>query len=340
MDNSTRMPERTSLEEEQKIMNVPISVIEQQDFNREIITQGKIKSRFRSDVAFEINEQITAIHIRTGEYVKKGQLLAELQDVKYRLALEKVEQQMQQAQLKIEEKLISLGYELGKDTIPPQLLERLSIQYNIGGYENEKKLANHNLAQTRIYAPISGVVANLEAQAGNYSSRYKKLCTIIDNRNLQVVFPILETELMEIEPGMPLLIKPLYQVEKKYRGKVAAINPEVNEFGMLEVMASIDNTDRYLLEGMKVQVYLQKEIPGQLVVTKKAVVDKQGKQVVFTYEGGHAHWNYVEIEHENSDYYTIKKGLESRDTIIVDQNLYLVHLEKVNPVFSQSQPNE
>jgi len=76
---------------------------------------------------------------------------------------------------------------------------------------------------------------------------------------------------------------------------------------------------------MNVKVLVGNSVPAQLVVPKEAVVIRQGKQVVFTYEDGHAKWHYVKTGYENSREYTIEEGLEEGAQVIITNNLNLGH---------------
>ena len=62
-------------------------------------------------------------------------------------------------------------------------------------------VAEYNYNNTRIYAPISGIVANLEAMRWNPSQNYKSLCTIIFDEVMEVEFPVIESEYGFIDKG-------------------------------------------------------------------------------------------------------------------------------------------
>lgn len=327
--------ERTQVSGSEEAERVSVQRLYRQNFNGEIISQGNIKSRYRSDVAFEVVGKIEKIYIQVGQRVKKGQVLARLDNFIFKHELEKIEQKIAQAQFNIEEKLISLGFETNGDSIDKTLMDRLAIEFNLNAYQTDRKLAEYQLEKSKIKAPISGIVSEVEAQAGNWTSNYEKLCTIIGDDDLQVVFPILESEIMFVKANQLIIFHPLYQIDKKYEGRIIAITPEVDEYGMLTTYASIKESNKSLFEGMKVRIYIQEKIPNQLVVPKSAVVDRQGQQLVFTCKNGLAHWNYVQLGQENSQFYTIKEGLLEGDTIIIDNNLYLSHLERVIPFFKE-----
>lgn len=314
----------------QKVTTVETLVLKRRPFQKEIISQGKIEARYYSDVTFDLTERIEEVRVETGQRVHKGDLLARLRDFEPRNQLQKIDHQIEKARVDLEAKLISLGY-APEDSlqIPPAVLKTARLESNLAGLEIDRALALFKLESAQVRAPISGIVAEVEAQAGNLSSSYKKLCTIIDDGRLEAVFPILEQELPLVQEGQKVIVRPLHTPGKSYAAVISAYLPQVDEQGMIKVFARLPRPDNRLLDGMHATVYIREEVNAQLVVPKAAVVDRQGRLVVFVHKDGQAHWNYVQIGLENSDSYTISEGLREGDEVIVSNNFHLAHLEKV-----------
>lgn len=309
---------------------VTTATLTPQTFRKELISQGTIRARYRIDVSFDLNERIEAVLIETGQRVNKGAILARLNDFEWRNQLQKIDHQIEQAKIQLEAKLISLGYS-GQDSlnIPPAILKTARLESNLDGLEIERAMAKYKLEQTLIKAPISGIVAEVEAQAGTSSSASSKLCTIIDDRHLDAIFPVLEQELTLVRKGQRVSIEPLHKAGKRYPAKIRTYQPQVDQQGMVQVFARLPQPEAALLDGMHVTVYIEEAVSAQLVVPKSAVVDRQGRQVVFVHKDGQALWNYVQIGLENSDAYTIAEGLEAGDEVIISNNFHLAHLETV-----------
>lgn len=314
----------------EEITAVKTLVLSPRAFQKEIISQGKIEAKYASEVTFDLQEQIEEIFVETGQRVKKGALLARLSNFEWANQLKKIDHQIEQAKVNLEAKLIALGYSL-EDTlrIPPTILKTARLESNLDGLKIERSLIHYKLGKTKVYAPISGIVGEVEAQAGNHSSAYKKLCTIINDQQLETVFPILEQELPLVRKGQKVKVKPLYRQEQSYESIISAYMPQVDQHGMIKVYAKIVKPAGQLLDGMHVTVYVEDQVSHQLVVPKTAVVDRQNRQVVFVHKDGQALWNYVQIGLENSGFYTITEGLKAGDEVIVSNNFHLVHLERV-----------
>lgn len=62
-----------------------------------------------------------------------------------------------------------------------------------------------------------------------------------------------------------------------------------------------------------------------VIVPKSAVVIRNGKAVIFTYEAGLAKWNYVVVGRDNGKEVEILDGLVEGMKVIINNNLQLAH---------------
>ena len=325
------------LPEEKKITknNQTITVVETQllqprDFSLEITSIGTITASRFVNVTFPLSLPIEMVDVKVGQKVKKGQLLAKLNHFNQEQELAKLKVRIQQAEMELDAMLIGRGYEPSeKDSVPELLLNNLILESNLPALEIDQALLEKQIQDCYIKAPLDGVVVDVEGQEGGIGSSYPRLCKIIDQGSLEVLFPILESELISVKEGNALEVIPLYNQSKRYTGRVTKIRPQVNEDGSILVYAKINGLQEGLLDGMSVKVLLKKTIPRQLVVPKTAVLDRQDRLVAFTVKSGLAHWNYVEVGLENTDQYTIKAGVNAGDTIIVSNTFNLAHLQEL-----------
>jgi RND family efflux transporter MFP subunit len=148
----------------------------------------------------------------------------------------------------------------------------------------------------------------------------------MDTRQMEVHFGMLETELEMMAVGTAVEVAPYAFPCKKFTGSIYEINPSVDGNGMIQVVAIVQNPEGVLLDGMNANVMVKNKIPGQLVIPKEAVLDRQGRQMVFTLKNDSiAQWIYVKTGLENLNQVTIADGLSSGDTVIVGNNFNLGH---------------
>jgi RND family efflux transporter MFP subunit len=175
-------------------------------------------------------------------------------------------------------------------------------------------------------APISGVVANLEARANNPSSAFNKCCEVLNDRLMKVDFMVLEGEMGMIAAGQKVEVIPFANTVERAFGAITAINPSVDANGMIQVTAQVDNPTGKLMDGMNVKVLVKREVPNCIVIPKSAVLYRQNRKVVFVSENNKAIWVYVEVGLENSTEVTITdNSLTEGQQVIVTNNLNLAH---------------
>ena len=231
---------------------------------------------------------------------------------------------MKQSYLEWQNILYGQGYTPGQlDSVPTAISEIAAIRSGYAQSKVQYELAQYELEHATITAPFDGVVANLYNKAHNQPTSSAPFCRIIDTRNMEVEFSVLENELLTLAVGSSVSVRPYAGSNQTYTGSISEINPTVDARGMVKVKARIANGSK-LYEGMNVRIHVRYAIPEQHVVPKTAVVLRNGRQVVFTEREGYAHWNYVQTIHENSDSYTVD-GLKEGDRVIISGNINMAH---------------
>jgi RND family efflux transporter MFP subunit len=201
------------------------------------------------------------------------------------------------------------------------------------------ELARYEEEQATLTAPFDGMVANLNSRPYNQANTSEAFCTLIGTRGMEADFTVLENELSLIKSGDRVIIAPYSEPGAQYEGRVAQINPYVDDKGMVKVKASVPGAAQArLFNGMNVRIHVYRELQRELVIPKSAVVLRSGRQVVFTLKDGHAMWNYVTTGLENGDSYTVNErgtgteGLNAGDAVIISGNVNLAHKTPVSVV--------
>lgn len=324
------LEEKTSIETKPQRIAITTKVIESKDFKKEITANGVVEALQKSEIRFKTSERISAIRVKNGQRVSKGETIAVLDNAILANQVENAKIELDKAKRKLQEEKIN--YSIGgtyNDTIDSKILKNLKIKSGV--YEAENVLENAKLLfnQTIIKAPFSGVVANIDVKTGDFITSSDIFCILINSHDLEVVFSVLENELSFLEITQEVSIKPFANPDISYKGFITEINPLVDENGLIKVKAKIDLVGAKLFDGMNVKVTIFTPIKNVIVIPKKALVLRSNREVVFTYKNGLAKWNYVKILDENSSNYALKEGVKIGDTIIVSGNINLAHDAKV-----------
>jgi RND family efflux transporter MFP subunit len=320
-ENLEEMARRTSHPEAVLVKTVQL---EPSTFFHELISNGKVYSSEKAVIPFKVSGIIKELLVQNGQKVKTGDLLAVIEDFDYKTKLIQAKQGLEKAEINFKDDLLSNFTTSDTTNLSAAKIKISRIRSGLNDAVTALSIAEYNYNNTRIYAPLNGVVANLEAKQWNPSQNYKNLCTIIFDEIMEVEFPVIESEYSFISTGMLIGIVPFINDSSLISGRITEINPQVDENGMVKVKAEFKNNGR-LIDGMNVKIVIRKPVPNRFVVPKEALVIRQGKDVIFVRQDSLAIWKYVTVEFENSTSMSIKEGLSQGDLVIISGNINLAH---------------
>lgn len=316
-----------------KLLSVDVKTkhVQQEPFSLELVANGKLMTNKRADLRFQISGIILNILVNEGQQVMAGQLIGELDNTEQESALRQSTLDYRKAQLDYEDQLLRLGYRLADSaSLDVNVKNTTRLRSGLANAEINLQRAKKHLAETKLYSPFTGKIANLKAKKYN-STGSDPICTLIDDQKLIAEFKVLEQEIPFIKNTQGVVLTAFSLPDKSYQGSIVSINPLVDEGGMVTVKANVSNTGS-LLDGMSVRIVARRIVDRFITVPKEAVLDRQGRKVVFTLLDSIAKWNYVEIAHENSTHYAIASGLKPNDEVIYDGNFNLAHDKKVDRI--------
>lgn len=324
--------ERPTLLDQQNM--VEVQILEETIFPKHLLSNGKLRALRKSELKFNVPGKIKKLNVRNGNKVRAGEVIARLEPFEYRRQLQSARTAFEKAQLDLQDILIGQGYDLADSaSISPAIFHAASIRSGYTAAKGQLEEARFKLRSTVLKAPFDGLVANLKQRLFETANTSETFCMVIDDSKFEVEFQLVESEIADVRVDDPVKVMP-YALNREYEGRITVVNPVIDEHGLITVKAVIDNSGE-LLEGMNVEVTVEKEVPGQMVVPKAAVVLRQNQEVLFKYVNGKAYWTYVKTGLENSDSYTVQahpdKGgsLQPGDTIIISGNLNLAHESSV-----------
>ncbi|TWO31562.1 efflux RND transporter periplasmic adaptor subunit [Seonamhaeicola sediminis] len=337
-DNGAKKHEEETTNKKQYLPDkneVNILLLNQGGFKKEIVSNGRLVALEKSNLKFKVSEELQQLYVKNGDYVKRGQVLASLNNYTFQQKVNKAQLDLKQATLNFKDLQIRRGFNPNTpDNIPQEEYDKMAIK---SGYKNSKhqlETAQFDLRATKLIAPFNGKVANIDTKIHEQVNSNKPFLTLINDTVFEVVFQVIESELNDINVNDVITIQP-FATTNAYTGRITTINPQVEKDGTILISATVKN-DGNLLEGMNVKVFIQKDVPNQFVVPKAAVVLRDNHEVLFKVQQGKAFWTYVQTIYENSKQYAViphpdksSATLKVGDTIVVSNNLNLAHDSEV-----------
>lgn len=310
---------------------------------------------------FGIRGTIAEVLVSEGDVVKKGQVIAKLESQNYQDQYQLAEEKLKAAkdsevtslldsELKIKttesdlEKLrdeykemteIPDAYSANELKMKKLELDNKEIEYKnlVKKYEIEKnkglgqeelqvKMAQQDLEDTILYAPVSGVVLGLANKAGESLTDEDDFATIHENNAIKAATKVIEYDIGQIKVGQKVYVTVEALPDKKFTGVVSKINalPEEDSSGLVNYSVEINIKDpsSELKDGMTCSVsYVLKEVQDCLIVPYKAVKIINGKQMVTVLdEQGNKVQKQIKTGFTDGTSVEVLEGLRGNETVV------------------------
>lgn len=227
-------------------------------------TPGTVRPRDLVQVTPTVAGRIVKLHVEPGTAVKAGDVLAELDETKYKLEFEHARAKVDLAKARYEE--VKAGRVEGGKVLDSERFAVAEAELKLA--EVELRLAQYNLDNTQIRASMNGTVLRKRVEVGAVvdpkgdSGPVSGLYDLADLRHLEVAIAVPEVALDRVFRGQPCRI--YHEASKTtYQGEVSRLQPILESETRtlpLRVQIELPEKDDQLRPGSFVRVqFLAKE---------------------------------------------------------------------------------
>jgi RND family efflux transporter MFP subunit len=232
---------------------------------------------------------------------------------------------------------ISRKYELALIQSGERKQEVRSASKGLTQAEIAVKKAQMNLEKTKIRAPFSGIITDIQVSPQEHISAGRDLFILVNISRIQVHAKVLESEIGKMKVGREVDLRFSAYPDRIFKGKVKAISPIINpEDKTCRVIVNVANPEEEIKPGMHAEVEIAAEIHrDKLLIPQDAVLVRGGRKLAFVVEGDLAKWRYIQVGLENDDYAEVLpseregEGVKEGETVIVDGHFTLAHDARV-----------
>lgn len=313
---------------------------------------GYVTARREATVSSKVTGKVVAVLIEEGLKVTNGQVLARLDDSNIRTDLEVAQAELESAQAAVGETRAQLK-QANNDyqraiVLAAQKIDSASdldqaeasakaLQAHLQWQQAQIDVARRqvdqiqqNLDDTVIRAPFDGVITTKDAQPGEMispeaSSGFTRtgIGTVVDMKSLEIEIDVNENYINRVSPGQAVIATLDAYPDWQIPCKVIAIIPTADrDKSTVKVRVAFDQLDPRILPDMSVKVAFQEaaNAPASRTVTvpKSAVVEEDGRDVVFVVNDGRAERRAVTVSDTQNDDSILSAGLSAGEKVIVN----------------------
>jgi membrane fusion protein (multidrug efflux system) len=311
---------------------------------------------------------------REGSFVRKDQVLFEIDPRPFQAVLDQANGQLAQAKGQLGQTQAQLGLaqiNVKRDTplaqahaIAQSQLDNdvqtekqnqaqiLANQASIKAAEANVEAAQLNLGFTKVRSLIDGIAGQATTQIGNLVSQSTVLTAVSQVNPIKAYFPISEQEYLriadKIKPGfdllrvknpVPLQLTLANNATYQYEGRILFADRQVDpSTGTIRIVAAFDNPGNILRPGQFGGIRAMTSMQNRaLLVPQSAVTELQGRyQVAVVGSGNKVSVRSVEVGDRVGQLWIITKGLQAGDRVVSEGTSKVRDGVTVNPTSEHS----
>jgi len=302
------------------------------DYNDDLPVIGTIKSIPEIELKFQRNGVIDKFSYKESDSVKKGDVIAVLEQEDAKLEVEWADAKLKTAhaeantvlkRLEVMDELYQTGA-LIKAKVEETQAQYEAAQKRIEQARVELKSAKVKLDKTYLYAPRDAILGYKEAEVGEFITPNDKIITLLDPDNLYAEVGIIEKDVGKIKRGQraKVIVDSYQKQEIEFWGSIEQIFPNI-ESKSRTLTVRIKITSRkakdMLLPGMfarvKIFIYSKKDA----IVVPDSAVDLRSRppEVSFVVDNKAVN-RPISIDWVGTGYVVIKSGVNVGDIVIIE----------------------
>lgn len=299
---------------------VAVQTLKDTVFNHYLEVQGSVETKENILVQPEFSGTLTALNVKAGQRVSKGQILGKVDDAGMSQQLASIENQYALAKTTFERQKNLWDKKIGSE------IQFLQAQAQMISAQKSVAQMRAQVAKTVIRAPFSGTIDDVFVERGQVVAPSPQgLMRIVNLSNMYVSTTVPETYIGKLKVGTVVDIF-LTSLGKTYKGKVRQvanfINPSNRSFG---IEVSVPNPDNLLRPNQVAKLKIIDYTVNNAIIVPTNVVQEDGEHNKFVFiatnvsgKKGVAKKVLVKVGKSSDNVTEILSGLSANDVIVTE----------------------
>ncbi|QXM06802.1 efflux RND transporter periplasmic adaptor subunit [Crassaminicella indica] len=354
----------------QSLKPVVLQEIKEAAYVDQISLSGNIKPAKTIKLAYKIPGGIIEnIFVNEGDFVKKDDIIMQLDSYDYQLKVQAAESKWESSKLKMDSQipskinqakayldLVEKNYERIKNlyeegAVPTAKMDEIEAKYieaknkyqealdakeytriELEQAEAAKDSAQSNLKDTSLRSPIDGIVLKKIAEVGETAAQGYPVIVLGQLDEVEIEVGVADSNINNIKKGQKAVVY-VYGIEKEFEGTVSEVSALADtQTRTFPVKVTIKNKDHELKPGMVGKVTIPLSEEKALLIPIDAILNMPEGPVVFVYseKDRSVHKQKITPGEIIGDKLEVKEGLKVGDKIVVEGQFKLKDNDKIN----------
>jgi RND family efflux transporter MFP subunit len=328
-------------------MTVEVAATRRETVSEQVSVVGNLIGAATVEVVPKVSGRLRTITVQLGDRVRKGQVIARVEDQEVREQVRQAEASFEVARATVRQREADLKFaetnlDRSRSLFQRQLLPRQSLddaearyqaavaQLDLARAQFQQAQARLEelritLADTNVLSPVDGFVAKRNLDPGAFASPSAPVASLVDISTVRLVANLVEKDVKRVHVGTPGRVEVDAFPGEVFSGRISRIAPVFDPATRTaEMEIEVPNPTGRLKPGMYARISLTVGTrENALVVPRNAVVDVEGKRGVFVPQGNRAQFRTVETGLQDETRVEITEGLPEGARVITTGALAL-----------------
>jgi RND family efflux transporter MFP subunit len=331
---------------EERLRPVKVGVVHQMGLTQEAEFSGSARSDQEINLSFRTSGILTTININNGQWVKKGELLARIDNSEAQLALEQSIASLSSAKTALNTASSTLErtrtlYEKGSASLSDYENAKTAYANNKANYESSLRSVEIQKKQVEygiIFAPTDGVITKKSVEANENVSAGQVIAVLNAGSQMEISAGLPENIINFVKVNDPVEISISVLRGRKYDGYVKEISPSLDsDNSTFPIRVAIKGDSKLIKSGMAARVkfkFVSSQSDRSLLIPLPAVGEDGNGRFVFKVlpqdeKVAVVKKVYVKVGELTTQGFVMKSGLKSGDIVAVAGLQTLLNGEKV-----------
>lgn len=272
---------------------VAVAAVRDGDLVLSVTTTGQVRSDGEALLKAEVAGTVEKVFVHPGDRVKRGAPLVILDPRPFDLAVQEAEAAVDESQVRYQDAVAPDSIVLGR---PPSPDQRRIALIRSGLMTARVRLERAKLERERatIVAPYDGMVDRVDVSMGERVAAGGNITRVVNLNALRIEASVLEHDLPLIKEGGSAVVTSAAAPDMAVTGRITAVLPVIDSTtrsGRAYVRLTGGGA---LRPGMYADVRLEAaRLKDRRLVPARAVIERDGRPLVFVVKDGRAQWVYI-----------------------------------------------